>query len=243
MKIFNKNNLEKNKLIKNFTTELNMQKQLIFPFCLSINHSVEIGNSLYLTSEYCSGNNLTFYKNRKLFEENSIKLYIAEIILTIEYLHKLEYSCKSLSLENILIAGDNHIKLANLKLNKIEFTYEDGNKICSGVGEDIYSIGCILYELISGIPPLFITNLNFITKKKEEELFLFDYFSDNLKDLLSKLLGKEPKKRIGFKNKKELKNHPWFKNINWDNLLIKCSNPSINFSLIKKEIEESFHNS
>ena len=243
MKIFNKNNLEKNKLIKNFTTELNMQKQLIFPFCLSINHSVEIGNSLYLTSEYCSGNNLTFYKNRKLFEENSIKLYIAEIILTIEYLHKLEYSCKSLSLENILIAGDNHIKLADLKLNKIEFTYEDGNKICSGVGEDIYSIGCILYELISGIPPLFITNLNFITKKKEEELFLFDYFSDNLKDLLSKLLGKEPKKRIGFKNKKELKNHPWFKNINWDNLLIKCSNPSINFSLIKKEIEESFHNS
>jgi protein-serine/threonine kinase len=158
-------------------------------------------------------------------------------------LHKLEYSCKSLSLENILITGDNHIKLANLKLNKIEFTYEDGNKICSGVGEDIYSIGCILYELISGIPPLFITNLNFITKKKEEELFLFDYFSDNLKDLLSKLLGKEPKKRIGFKNKKELKNHPWFKNINWDNLLIKCSNPSINFSLIKKEIEESFHNS
>ena len=243
MKIFNKNNLEKNKLIKNFTTELNMQKQLIFPFCLSINHSVEIGNSLYLTSEYCSGNNLTFYKNRKLFEENSIKLYIAEIILTIEYLHKLEYSCKSLSLENILITGDNHIKLANLKLNKIEFTYEDGNKICSGVGEDIYSIGCILYELISGIPPLFITNLNFITKKKEEELFLFDYFSDNLKDLLSKLLGKEPKKRIGFKNKKELKNHSWFKNINWDNLLIKCSNPSINFSLIKKEIEESFHNS
>ena len=243
MKIFNKNNLEKNKLIKNFTTELNMQKQLIFPFCLSINHSVEIGNSLYLTSEYCSGNNLTFYKNRKLFEENSIKLYIAEIILTIEYLHKLEYSCKSLSLENILITGDNHIKLVNLKLNKIEFTYEDGNKICSGVGEDIYSIGCILYELISGIPPLFITNLNFITKKKEEELFLFDYFSDNLKDLLSKLLGKEPKKRIGFKNKKELKNHPWFKNINWDNLLIKCSNPSINFSLIKKEIEESFHNS
>ena len=241
MKIFNQNILEKNKQLKIFNTEINKQKQLIFPFCLSFDRSIEIGNSLYLTSEYCSGNNLTFYKNRIIFEENAIKLYIAEIILAIEYLHKLEYSCNSLSLENLLITGDNHIKLADLKLNKIEFTYEDGNKIYTGVGEDIYAIGCIIYELVSGISPLFLTNFNHITKKKEEELFFFNYFSDNLKDLLSKMLGKEPKKRIGFRNKKELKNHPWFKNINWDNVLIKSSNPSINFSLIKKEIEQSFN--
>ena len=63
---------------------------------------------------------------------------------------------------------------------------------------------------------------------------------------MSKLLCKDPNKRIGFKNKKEIKNHAWFKNINWDNLLInrltKSSNPSTNFSLIKKEIKESFEN-
>ena len=153
------------------------------------------------------------------------------------------YSYKNLCLENIFIDKDNHIKLAEFQLNKIVFTYEDGFRYGTGISEDIYSIGSILYELISGIPPLYFTNLNYITKKKEEELYLFNYFSDELKDLLSKLLCKDPNKRIGFKNKKEIKTHPWFKNINWDNILIKTSNPSINFSLIMREIKESFNNS
>ena len=243
MKILNNKKILKNKQLKHFTSEINIQKQLIFPFCLSFNHTVQIRDNIYLTSEYCSGNNLSFYKNRILFEENAIKLYIAEVILAIEYLHKMEYSYKNLSLENILITKDNHIKLSDLRLNKIEFTYDDGYRLGTGIGEDIYSIGCIIYELVSGIPPLFLTNINFISKKKEEELFLFNYFSNDLKDLLSKLLCKDPNKRIGIKSKKEIKNHPWFKNINWDNLLIKSSNPSINFSLIKKEIKESFNNS
>ena len=243
LKIFNKNNMIKIKKLNNFESELEMQKQIISPFCLSLNHYIQLEENLYLSTEYCPGNNLSFYKNRILFEENSIKLYIAEIIMAIEYLHTLEYSYKNLCLENIFIDKDNHIKLAEFQLNKIVFTYEDGFRYGTGISEDIYSIGSILYELISGIPPLYFTNLNYITKKKEEELYLFNYFSDELKDLLSKLLCKDPNKRIGFKNKKEIKTHPWFKNINWDNILIKTSNPSINFSLIMREIKESFNNS
>ena len=242
LKIFNINNLMKIKKLKIFENEIEMQKELIFPFCLSLNHDIQIEDNFYLTSEYCSGNNLSFYKNRILFEENAIKLYIAEIVLAIEYLHKLNYSYKNLCLENILIDKDNHIKLAEFQLNKIIYTYADGFRYGTGISEDIYSIGSILYELVSGIPPLFFSNANYITKKKEEELYLFNYFSDDLKDLLSKLLCKDPNKRIGFKNKKEIKNHAWFKNINWDNLLTKSSNPSTNFSLIKKEIKESFEN-
>lgn len=81
--------------------------------------------------------------------------------------------------------------------------------------------------------------MDFKSKKKVEELYLFNFFSNDLKDLLSKLLCKDPEKRIGVKNKKEIKSHAWFKKIDWDNLLMKSTNPSVNFSLIKKEIEDS----
>ena len=60
-----------------------------------------------------------------------------------------------------------------------------------------------------------------------------------LKDLLSKLLCKEPNKRIGLKSKKEIKTHPWFQNINWDDVLTKNIKPSIDFSLIKNKSDNS----
>ena len=56
---------------------------------------------------------------------------------------------------------------------------------------------------------------------------------------MSKLLCKEPNKRIGLKSKKEIKTHPWFQNINWDDVLTKNIKPSIDFSLIKNKSDNS----
>lgn len=240
MKVFSKKNLTRIDKLKYLNSQINEQKQLNFLFCLPVTNTIQMGDNLYLISDYCPNENLSYYQNRILFDENSIKISIAEIILAIEYLHKMEFSFNNLSLENIFITKDNHVNLANLRLRKINFTYNDGVRIGAEISEDIYAIGAIIYELVSGIPPFYISNVNFISKKKTEELYVFNYFSDNLKDLLAKLLCKEPDKRIGVKNKKEIKSHPWFKNINWDSLLIKSTNPSINFSLIKNEIQESF---
>jgi serine/threonine protein kinase len=89
------------------------------------------------------------------------------------------------------------------------------------------------------MPPFFAINVDFKNKKKEEELYFPNYLSDDLKDLLAKLLSKDPNERIGLKNKKEIKKHPWLKNIDWDKLLIKEIDSPINLLLIKEEIEES----
>ena len=246
MRVFNTKNLIASKLLTSLETQINNIKLLKCPFIATINQNFQIDDKIYLTSDYYQ-NNLSFYKNKIIFEEDSIKLYIAEIILAIEYLHNKEFSYNNLNFEDILITKDNHIKLDALQINKtisyLEFSFDNGTRQGIGKSADIYAIGAILYELICGMPPLYIINTTSNNKNKVEELFLFDFFSDNLKDLLSKLLCKDPNIRIGIKNKKEIKTHPWFKNINWDDLLIKNVHPTLNFSLIEKEIEETINDS
>ena len=243
MKIFNKNKLIKEKLLTHLLSQLNMQKQLVSPFFVSLHHFFQNKDNIYITLDYCPFN-MSFYKNEILYTEDKVKLYIAEIIVAIEYLHKLDFTYKNFSLENIFITTDNHIKLADLQLNKIsnnlKYYYDNGTRQGTGISADIYAIGALLYELVSGIQPLYIKNtLSLNDKNNEEELFLPNFFSDNLKDLLSKLLCKEPNKRIGLKSKKEIKTHPWFQNINWDDVLTKNIKPSIDFSLIKNKSDNS----
>ena len=184
MKVFNKKNLIKTNQLKDFTFECNIQKQLISPFLLSIYHSFQRNDNLYFTLEDCPGYNLSFYKNRIIFDENDIKIFIAEIILAVEYIHKIEMTYMNLSLENILITKDNHIKLADLQLQKKINNIQNNISIITrkgiGISADIYSIGCILYELVCGMPPFFAINVDFKNKKKEEELYFPNYLSDDL---------------------------------------------------------------
>ena len=67
---------------------------------------------------------------------------------------------------------------------------------------------------------------------------LHDYFSDELKDLLGQLLCRDPNKRIGVSDKNELKNHEWFKDIDWDKLAKKQIEPPLNLVEMKKRLED-----
>ena len=66
---------------------------------------------------------------------------------------------------------------------------------------------------------------------------LHDYFSEELKDLLTQLLCKDPHKRIGVLDKSELKNHEWFKGIDWDKLEKKEVQPPLNLLNIKRDLD------
>ena len=104
---------------------------------------------------------------------------------------------------------------------------------------DIYGIGAILFELISGAPPFFNQDENLMYKNISENKLMFpEFFSQEIKDLLRKMLDKNPTKRIGIENdKSDLKNHEFFRDINWDDILKRKIKPPVEMVDIREEYD------
>ena len=88
----------------------------------------------------------------------------------------------------------------------------------------MYAIGVIAYELIMGHQPLIATNKSDLRKAlietqiKLNKALLPQGYPKEAADFTNKLLKKLPSKRLGNKGINELKEHPWFKNFDWEGL-------------------------
>ncbi|XP_031393821.1 probable serine/threonine protein kinase IRE isoform X3 [Punica granatum] len=225
--------------------------------------------NLYLVMEYLNGGDLySLLRNLGCLDEEMARIYIAEVVLALEYLHSLNVIHRDLKPDNLLIGQDGHIKLTDFGLSKVGlinstddfsapqvssggFLKEDETKdqhsinreqrqkhsvvgtpdylapeILLGMGHgktaDWWSVGIILYELLVGIPPfnadhpqnIFdnIMNRDIPWPKVPEEM------SYDVYDLIDRLLTENPVQRLGATGAAEVKQHSFFKNINWDTL-------------------------
>ncbi|KND90429.1 Serine/threonine-protein kinase cek1 [Tolypocladium ophioglossoides CBS 100239] len=97
---------------------------------------------------------------------------------------------------------------------------------------DWWSVGCIMFEFLYGIPPFHASEAehvfdNILARKIQwPDETESDPISDEAKDLINKLLCMDPKQRLGANREEnfasggeEIRNHLWFHGINWDTLL------------------------
>ena len=255
MKVINIKFLINNHQLRYAITECNVLKLATSPFIVKLNYSFQTKDNLYMILDYCPGGDLSYHLMLNLFEEHEAKFYIAELILAIEHLHKKDIIYRDLKPENILIASDNHIKLADFGLAKEGINdHELTKSFCGspaylspemlsrrGVGKsaDIYGIGAVLYEMISGSPPFYANDIGTLYNNiRRAKLMMQDYFSDELKDLLSKLLCRDPNKRFGIYDKAEIKRHKFFNGIDWEKLEKKEIKPPLNLVKIKIKNEK-----
>jgi serum/glucocorticoid-regulated kinase 2 len=73
--------------------------------------------------------------------------------------------------------------------------------------------------MLTGIPPFYDKNRNLILNKilKERHIEFKEYMTKEAKDLIKKLLVKDPKRRLGSKRgAEEIKEHPYFSCIDWE---------------------------
>ena len=250
LKKIKKRELHRIKQIKNIENEINLIKQCDCPFILKIIYSFQDRKNIYMVEEFCPGGNLKWHINLNLFEEEEAKFYIAELILAIEYLHKKNLCFKNLKSEKILINEKNHIQLIGYGIVKEDSKEENENiffgndeyvspEILSLKGKDkmadIYGIGVVLYEMVCGTKPFYSKeNINLFNNDfNKNKLMMNEYFSLELKNLLIKLLCKDPKERV--QDISEIKKHSFFKNIDWNKLGKMQIVPPLN--LVKNKFE------
>lgn len=171
-------------------------------------------------------------------------MYIAEVVLALEHLHKLGIIYRDIKLENILLDGQGHIVLADFGLSKIFGPNSDhrAHSFCGTLeymapeiiragpnGHDLavdwWSVGVLTYELLTGASPFTVveqqnSQSDISRRIQKVDPVLPPTLGENVKDFILKMLHKDPKKRLGgnSRNATEIKNHPFFRGINWNEL-------------------------
>ena len=146
--------------------------------------------------------------------------------------------------ENVLINNDGYIKITDFGLSKENISDNTSAKSFCGTPEylapeiieakghgqavDWWSLGSILYEMLTGMPPFY--------NKDREKLFntikavqikFPKFLSKEAVDLLQKFFVKDPEQRLGSgpNGLENIKSHPFFQSINWDSIINKKIKP------------------
>ncbi|EAR83086.2 calmodulin-domain kinase (macronuclear) [Tetrahymena thermophila SB210] len=218
MKSIKKSNIIKEEEEKMFA-EVNILSTLTHPNIIQLFELYQDEQNYYLITEYCSGGEL-FEKIRQMeqFSEREAADYMKQILSAIVYCHSLGIVHRDLKPENLLF--DSNKPNANLKV--IDFgtsrRFDSSKKMTKRLGTpyyiapevlqrsydqkcDVWSCGVILYILLCGYPPFNGRTEEQILKSVAEDDFTFEdtewsCISKEAKDLISRMLKKNPEERI-----------------------------------------------
>ena len=245
MKVLKKEEIIKRKQINHTKTERLLLEKLHHPFIAQLQFAFQDSQKLYLVTEFLQGGELFFHIKRKIcFKEKSAKIYLSQIFLAIDYLHKNGFIYRDLKPENILIDKDGNIKLTDFGLSKMISNDDNNNSTNTMCGTleyiapevfkrqsydknaDWFSFGVVLYEMLCGKLPFKLKNFKF-----EEDIYKNIEYPENIsqeaKDIIGKLLEIEPEKRLGYNSSDEIKNNEFFNGIDFDKIYKKEYSPPI----------------
>jgi len=241
LKILKKKKIEQRNQKDHVRTERNILTEMHHPFLIQMAFAFQNEKKLYFALEYCPGGELfNLLQKKRRFAEETARFYVTQMVLALEHLHKYDIIYRDLKPENVLIDIDGYIRLTDFGLSK---TGIQGNKgaysVCGtpeylapeilfqrghGKAVDWWTLGAILFEMLSGLPPFYSNNREEMFQKiKYYALKYPPYISPNAKSLLDGLFQKEPSKRLGSGSTGagEIKAHPWFHGVDWDQILKK----------------------
>ncbi|PHH60095.1 hypothetical protein CDD81_2139 [Ophiocordyceps australis] len=251
------------KLIEQTKTERQILESVNrHPFVVKLFYAFQDHAKLYLILEYGQGGELfTHLKTDKMFSEDVAAFYMAEMLLAISHLHNdLGVVYRDLKPENCLLDADGHLLLTDFGLSKVAVEATDACHSMLGTVEymapevilgrkygkavDWWSFGALGYDLMTGNPPFCGQNHAKIQEKIVRQKVVLPYFlSADAKDLLTRLLRKEPARRLGAAMPKDLHTmtrHRFFRKIDWKRLEARELEPPIQPVITDPELAENF---
>lgn len=229
LKMFSKVYLQNMNSMKFALSEYGVLKKIKHPFIISMHKSYQSSSHLYLILEFCPNGTIRNHLDlRKRFDEETAKFYTAEIVLALSFLHKHDIVYRGLKPESIYIDAPGHIRLANFYLAKENVNDKNPTMTFCGAPAymapetlhkqgihqalDIYSLGSLLYEMLTGIPPFYNEDTQTLYKNiKTAKLTFPSYVGEQAKDIIKVLMNRNPDKRPTVS---ELKQHAFFDGIN-----------------------------
>uniref|UniRef100_A0A8C2YF26 Ribosomal protein S6 kinase n=1 Tax=Coturnix japonica TaxID=93934 RepID=A0A8C2YF26_COTJA len=225
--------------------ERNILEEVKHPFIVDLIYAFQTGGKLYLILEYLSGGELFMQLEREgIFMEDTACFYLAEISMALGHLHQKGIIYRDLKPENIMLNHQGHVKLTDFGLCKESI--HDGtvtHTFCGTIeymapeilmrsghnrAVDWWSLGALMYDMLTGAPPFTGENRKkTIDKILKCKLNLPPYLTQEARDLLKKLLKRNAASRLGAGpgDAGEVQAHPFFRHINWDELLARKVEP------------------
>lgn len=121
MKVLSKQDVISRHKIKRALAEQEILANSNHPFIVTLHHSFQSDDYLYLCMEYCMGGEFFGALQSlkcKCISENDARFYAAEVTAALEYLHLMGYIYRDLKPENILLHASGHIMLSDFDLSK-----------------------------------------------------------------------------------------------------------------------------
>ena len=238
------------------------------PFITTMYCCFQNTEHVFFVMEYMSGGNLKEQLDEvEFFSEKRTKFYAAEIVLAVQFLHQHGILHRDLKLENVLVDSDGHCKIADFGLSKLglfrhcktrtkcgtpfRMAPEIVKNLPYGQGVDWWAVGVMIYEMMTGYPPFDYDKEEDMdddsADDKLEQKIINDEvdFPDDMSlaavSIVTKLLMKNSHKRLGSTGSVDaVRQHPFFKGINWQALQEKRVQPPEEEKAAKKP-EEGKH--
>ncbi|XP_041703761.1 MAP/microtubule affinity-regulating kinase 3 isoform X6 [Coregonus clupeaformis] len=223
IKIIDKTQLNPNSLQKLFR-EVRIMKLLNHPNIVKLFEVIETERTLYLVMEYASGGEVFDYLvAHGRMKEKEARAKFRQIVSAVQYCHQKHIVHRDLKAENLLLDADMNIKIADFGFSN-EFTM--GNKLDTFCGSppyaapelfqgkkydgpevDVWSLGVILYTLVSGSLPFDGQNLKELRERVLRGKYRIPfYMSTDCENLLKRFLVLNPAKRGTFEVKEDSEN-------------------------------------
>jgi len=247
MKSLRKEDLIDKDQVEHTKTEKRILETINHPFLVNLEYVFQTPEKIFFIMQFMRGGELFQHlRTDQFFPEWRAKFYVGIVAMALGHLHSKNIIYRDLKPENILMDEKGFVYLTDFGMAKELPKGELAMSFCgtpeylapeiiTGEGHgreaDWWSLGILAYETLFGIPPFY----------SENQMLMYDLirecnlrFADSptvsaeAKDFIKKMLVKDPKKRLGHGTDfEEIKNHPWFADLNWE-------------KLAKKEIETPF---